>query len=86
MGAVDTGKAKTIRLRRWEEIAGVLKRLEEDEDQVEVYVECSNTYRLVFPKGSAEAEALKRLEGQEGRAIGILRTGMPEEPIAVRLA
>jgi hypothetical protein len=84
MSAADT-KAKTIRLRRWEEIAGVLKHLEEDEDHFEVYVECSNTYRLVFHRGSAEAEALKRLEGQEGKTIGILRTGMPEKPIAVRL-
>jgi DNA-binding FrmR family transcriptional regulator len=83
MGTVDT-KAKTIRLREWQEIVGVLRRIEEDESCLEVYVECSNTYRLVFPKGSAEA--LKRLRGLEGRTIGILKTGMPEKPIAVRLA
>jgi hypothetical protein len=65
MGAADT-KAKTIRLRRWEEIAGVLKHLEEDEDHFEVYIECSNTYRLVFPKGLGGGGGPEKARGPGG--------------------
>jgi hypothetical protein len=78
--------ARTVRLKEWWEVVGVLKGVREIDESLEVYVDChGEPYRLTFPTDSAEAEIMKRsLQGLEGKVVGILKTDLKDMPIAVR--
>lgn len=83
---LDVLGARSLRLKEWWEVVGVLKDVREAGGRLEVYMDChGEVYRLSFPRDSAEAEILKRsLRGMEDRVVGILRTDLKDMPIAVR--
>jgi hypothetical protein len=84
---LDILRAERCYLREWWEIVGVLLGMRMNGCDYEVYVECHETlYRLVYYAESREAGILlEKLQGLEGKVIGILRTDLVEEPVAVRV-
>jgi hypothetical protein len=84
---LDILRAKRCHLDEWWEIVGVLLGTRMSGYEYEVYVECrEKLYKLVYHADSREAGILsKKLRGLEGRVIGILRTDLVDEPVAVRV-
>jgi hypothetical protein len=84
---LDVLRAEKCYLREWWEIVGVLLGTRMNGCDYEVYVECNETlYKLVYHAESREAGIIReKLKGLEGRVIGILRTDLVDEPVAVRV-
>ena len=84
---LDILRARRRHLDEWWEIVGVLLGTRINGYEYEVYVECrEKLYKLVYHLESREAGILKKkLQGLEGRVIGILRTDLADEPVAVRV-
>lgn len=84
---LDVLRAERCRLDMWWEIVGVLRGARESGHVYEIYIECNERlYKLACPVESREAGILReKLEGLEGRVIGILRTDLADEPVAVRV-
>lgn len=84
---MDILRAEKCYLDEWWEIVGALLGTRVNGYDYEVYVECHETlYKLVYPAGSREAGILReKLKGLEGKVIGILRTDLVDEPVAVRV-
>jgi hypothetical protein len=84
---LDILRAKRCVLDEWWEIVGILLGTRMNGYDYEVYVECRETlYKLVYHADSREAAILReKLRGLVGRVIGILRTDLVDEPVAVRV-
>jgi hypothetical protein len=74
-------------LDEWWEIVGVLLGTRVNGYDYEVYISCrEKLYKLVYHTESKETAILsEKLRGLEGRVIGILRTDLVDEPVAVRV-
>jgi hypothetical protein len=69
--------------RHWDEAVGKFLGLEKDDNWIIVRMSCGD---LLFHADSVEAQILSwGLEGLTGKRIGVLRTGLPERPVAVRV-
>lgn len=84
---LDILRAERCYLKEWWEIVGVLLGTRMNGYDYEVYIECwEKLYRLVYRADSREAGILReKLQGLEGKVIGILRTDLVEEPLGVRV-
>ena len=51
--------SRTIKLEPFEEIVGVLERIEREDDEITIII---NGLKLVFPAGSVEAESVDRIK------------------------
>jgi hypothetical protein len=79
---------KTVTLRPFEEVFGVLRRVERDDLQVAVILSCSDDLvKVVFQAGSPEACALEQLLSKDllGFNVGILRTDEQTKPLLIRI-
>jgi len=78
--------AKTLHLREWWEVVGVLKGIREKNGILELYIDCHGVaYKLVFRRYSVEAARLREdFQDHEGRVVGILKTDMEDVPLVTR--
>jgi len=79
---------KALTLRPFEEVIGVLQRLERDDLEVAVILSCSNDLvKVVFQAGSPEACGLEKVLSKDlsGVKVGILRTDGPRPQLLIRI-
>jgi len=78
---------KALTLGPFQEVIGVLQRLERDDLEVAVVLSCSdNLVKVVFQAGSPEACGLEKvLLDLSGVKVGILRTDGPRPQLLIRI-
>ncbi|MEM3697468.1 MAG: hypothetical protein QXQ94_08240 [Candidatus Bathyarchaeia archaeon] len=79
-------KQKEIHLQAWQEIAGLLKKVEVDDEITTAIITCTNQtdFIISYPNNTKEAETLQTLKKLTGEKIEILRTDDPEKPLLIR--
>ncbi len=84
---LDVLRAERCHLDEWWEIVGVLLGTRVIDGFFEVYMRCyEELCKLEYRGDSDEAGILKeKLEGLEGKVIGILRTDIEDKPVMVRV-
>jgi len=78
--------AKTLYLKEWWEVVGVLKGIREKNGILEVYIDCHGVaYKLVFQRDSTEATRLREdLQDHVGGVVAILKTDLGDVPLVTR--
>lgn len=81
---MDSVKEKRVfRLGRWWELTGIFKGFETRGEKLRAILDCGI---LEFGRESRESKILREeLDNCEGQRVGILRTDLPEKPLAIRI-
>ncbi|MEM0357499.1 MAG: hypothetical protein QXL77_03900 [Candidatus Bathyarchaeia archaeon] len=79
-------RQKEVRLKTWQEIRGVLKKVEITDKTTKAILTCTKQMDLIisYPNKSAESRIIQKLRKLKGKRVSILKTDLPYESLIVR--